>query len=280
MRRSSAMGLAAAMGVMVGMAMAEPAPAPLPDPILTRQPSFALPFLMDGPSRSQAGAAKVELFVSTDQGTQWRLHGTVAPGQKRFIFHAGQDGEYWFALRTVDRAGQADPPRIETPGLCVIVDTTAPQLAMRADQAPTGQVTARWTLAERHPTSDPPRVEHRIAPNGPWQIVEPIEFRPSNDPRQAGGQVSWQVAPETPVFEVRLTVHDQAGNTAVIHAPIRRAAAELIGPTNTQAAVPSGPRFVDRRPLAEPQSAGVIDSPSSSWTIDRPFIPPPGQPGR
>lgn len=96
--------------------------ATVPQPVVARQSAFAIPFRVDqtNPARQPV---EVQLFVSTDRGKQWRLCGKAAPSQQQFVFHAPADGEYWFAVRTIDRNGKFRPETIVSPGLCVRVDT-------------------------------------------------------------------------------------------------------------------------------------------------------------
>ena len=75
---------------------------------------------LDDPARQPV---EVQLFVSGDRGAHWNLYSKAPPTQQNFLFRAGSDGEFWFAIRTIDRAGQVRPETISTPGLRVLVDT-------------------------------------------------------------------------------------------------------------------------------------------------------------
>lgn len=98
------------------------APAPPTVPIVTRQSLFAIPFRVEPTSDPSRRPVEVQLYVSTDRGAHWQLYSKVQPNRQQFQFRAPSDGEYWFAIRTVDRSGQLRPPTITEPGLRVQVN--------------------------------------------------------------------------------------------------------------------------------------------------------------
>jgi hypothetical protein len=85
---------------------------------------------------------QAQLVISTDRGAHWQVYKSAATTDKQFMFRAGGDGEYWFAIRTVDRSGRARPPMVSGPGLRVLVDTKQPVLKLSAEQDRDGQVAA------------------------------------------------------------------------------------------------------------------------------------------
>jgi hypothetical protein len=94
-----------------------------PAPVYTRQTLFAIPFRIDRPDRITAEPVEVQLYVSGDRGGHWDLYRKTAPARGQFLFRAGMDGEYWFAVRTLDRSGKIRPEGPYVPELKVIVDT-------------------------------------------------------------------------------------------------------------------------------------------------------------
>jgi len=110
------------MAAIVAQAGAGPAPATN----VTRHRTFTIPFRLnqvDDPARQPV---EVQLYVSSDRGARWQLYAKAPTTQKHFKFRAGGDGEYWFAIRTIDRFGRGRPKTIAAPGLRVVVDTSAP----------------------------------------------------------------------------------------------------------------------------------------------------------
>lgn len=89
---------------------------------------FQIPFNID---HSGATPTSVQLYVSTDGGATWQLHGRQASTAKHFDFRAAAEGEYLFTVQTVDSTGVAFPS--PHPPLRVLVDTTRPQTSIQAD---------------------------------------------------------------------------------------------------------------------------------------------------
>ncbi len=104
----------------------------LPAPIATRQMYFSIPFRVDQAAELSRQPVAVQLLVSQDNGADWRFYTKALPNQKQIPFRTATDGEYWFAVRTVDRAGKMHPETIPGPGLRVIVDTAPPQMRLSA----------------------------------------------------------------------------------------------------------------------------------------------------
>ena len=46
-----------------------------------------------------------DLWVSDDQGATWEVASRVKPDKGSFVYRAPHDGEYWYAIRTVDARG-------------------------------------------------------------------------------------------------------------------------------------------------------------------------------
>ncbi len=109
--------------------------AALPEPIATRLSEFAIPFRLEPGGDPSRQPVELQLYVSTDRGAHWQYHAKAHPAQKAFLFRPGADGEYWFAIRTIDRTGAARPERIAGPALRVMVDRKPPSLQHAADAA-------------------------------------------------------------------------------------------------------------------------------------------------
>jgi hypothetical protein len=94
---------------ILGQSSAAVSPAMLPELIATKDATFAIPFRVESADNPARQPAEVQLLVSIDRGNRWQLYGQVPPTQQQFVFRAKNDGEYWFAIRTVDRLGQTHP---------------------------------------------------------------------------------------------------------------------------------------------------------------------------
>lgn len=89
---------------------------------------FRIPFEVAPADRDRV--AELRLIVSANLGRSWRPAGTARPGDRAFpVFTAPGDGEYWFAVRTVDHAGRVFPADEEAVRPCmkvlVVADPTA-----------------------------------------------------------------------------------------------------------------------------------------------------------
>ncbi len=150
---------------------------PLPDPIATRQTSFLVPFRIERHDPRSPDPRAIQLFVSTDRGANWQYYATAEPAKGSFLFRADADGEYWFAIRTIDASGQVRRDGSDRPGLRVAVDTTPPQLQLSAQRGTAGQILARWQITDPNLRPESLKLEYRTDPNLPWQ---PIAIDPRN----------------------------------------------------------------------------------------------------
>ena len=251
-------GLAPA--VLAAALIAAPAAAPpsdrtTPAPVFTRQTLFSVPFRVEASDPASRDVAEVQLHVSTNRGASWRLYSRAEPQRGSFLFRAGNDGEFWFSLRTADRAGQVRPQTADRPGLRVIVDTTPPQMTLEARPGPSGQVVADWQVTDSNLSPKPPRIQFRTGPYQPWRTVAVDRQQATVPGRVESGEVAWLVQEAFERLEVRGEVADLAGNTAVSHAQVRPRD-ELAPGSPALGALqlnPPAPRAVP--PLSGPQDA-------------------------
>src|SRR5687767_9022871 len=119
--------LALLLVILVGQSMRA---APIDDlrpPIVTRQAVFSIPFTVP-PTVVGDQPAEVRLLASGDGGKTWQFIDRVdmrsqrVPYKGAFTFRAPADGEFWFAIRTANRAGQMLGDKIGSPELRVVVD--------------------------------------------------------------------------------------------------------------------------------------------------------------
>lgn len=92
---------------------------------------FYLPVKVD--DRVRSTLKEIRLYVKDDPSKSWLLQDKVAPAQTYFTFRAPREGEYWFAVVTVDKMGKAVPGdlRNEAPGVIVVLDSQPPQVDVR-----------------------------------------------------------------------------------------------------------------------------------------------------
>jgi len=216
----------------MGQSIAAPAAV---KPIVTNKLRFRIPFRFDAAALQRMNARELQLFVSTNRGATWGLAQTIHPQTGRFEYQAAADGEYWFAVRTLDAIGQAHPPGEQLdPGLIVVVDTVPPQLDLQLQPLGAGKVQLSWQSHD--PNLDPAtlRLEYLQPGTAEWQAVSVI-------PRNSG-QTSWSV-PQGGLVSVRGSISDLAGNQG-----LRQAQATVTGGSEPVLR-PAGPAL--REPIAE-----------------------------
>lgn len=208
-----------------------------PKPVHTNKTRFRIPYRFDAQEMARLRAQEIRLYTSIDQGQRWQLAQTVPPNSSKFEFQATADGEYWFAVRTLDGNNQLHPDeKIFTPGLKVIVDTTQPILKMNLRQSEPGKAELSWSAIDRNLDLDQLKLEYTQAGDKEWKSIRILP--------QAVGQTSWSV-PSGGIVAVRGTITDHAGNSGVSQVQVS------IDPAETVVPVPSQPDF--RRPVATEQ---------------------------
>ena len=166
---------------------------------------FRIPFRYDPAEMQRLQAREVQLYVSTDHGLRWRMVDRAEPRADHFDFLAPADGEYWFAVRTLDTFSRLHPAgnNIE-PALKVIVDATPPVLELLLTELEPGKVELRWTAADDHLDVSKLRIEYRQADSPEWQPAAVVP--------QPSGQTSWEVK-SGGIVAVRGSISDLAGNS-------------------------------------------------------------------
>lgn len=174
------------------------------NPVFTNKPRFRIPYRYDANEMRQLGAQKIHLYLSRNQGQEWRLAQAVQPDAGRFEFQAPSEGEFWFAVRTLDGSNQLYP-RGNTldAGLKVVVDTTSPQLQLDVREARAGQVQLAWQCADQHLDASTLQIEFLQTGGIQWEAL--------NVPAQPNGQTLWEFA-KGGIVSVRASVADRAGN--------------------------------------------------------------------
>jgi hypothetical protein len=186
--------------------------AQTPQPVVWGEEAFVIPYQWSSaadPARTRA----VELYASTDRGRTWQKISEAQPSVRYFTYRAPQDGEYSFAIRTIDTAGNAWPAEPMRPELQVVVDTTGPQiLTLAGSVAPDGQVTANWQTYDAHLDPQSWVLRYRTSQMNDWQTVTPGGPVQSSSTQQFG-QTTWSVPPGTQQVWLQAQIRDLAGNT-------------------------------------------------------------------
>lgn len=179
---------------------------------------FQIPFEID--PADKPFLKSIELYVSSDQGRSWRLSTATTPSSKSFKFRAVSDGEYWFAVRTLDVEGRYNPgdDKPIMPDWRVVVDSKKPGLGLRAIGRRGSQASIAWDARDENLDMGTFVLEYSIPGSGEWKPV-PIT-RPSTN-----GESSWDCGTAEPV-RVRATVSDKAGNLQIAETQLGDGAAQ------------------------------------------------------
>ncbi|HET6326552.1 MAG TPA: hypothetical protein VFG04_17885 [Planctomycetaceae bacterium] len=194
---------------IVGLLAVHAVPAIAADPgtgaVFTNKSRFRIPFRYDPTEMQRLQAREVQLYVSTDHGLRWRMVDKADPKADHFDFLAPTDGEYWFAVRTLDAFSRLHPAgtNIE-PALKVMVDATSPVLELLLTELEPGKIELRWTAADDHLDVSKLRIEYRQPDSPEWQHAAVVP--------QPSGQTTWEVKGGG-VVAVRGSISDLAGNT-------------------------------------------------------------------
>ncbi|UUO08421.1 hypothetical protein M4951_08910 [Blastopirellula sp. J2-11] len=177
----------------------------------TRQREFAIPFQVN-----QEGAnppVEVHLMVSNDQGANWSQYRSEAPSANRFIFQTNNDGEYWFAVRTMTRDGKVSSA-VQKPELKVRVDTELPAVKLELNPLPSGEIIARWMVSDA--LCDPQHVylSYQTSPDSQFTNVTVDASKAYNQNNVIAGETRWFPHASTRYLMVRFEAHDRAGNVA------------------------------------------------------------------
>lgn len=209
---------------------------PTDDITYRREMLFRIPF---EPESGERMLREVRLHLSVDQGRTWRHYQTAMPERRSFDFRADRDGQYWFAVQTVDTAGRVYPQILDgtRPGLKLCVDTQPPSAVLRPLPGREGLVGVEWDV--RDPNLDLPslRLEYRLPSAVAWQ---PLTIEPA-----ATGQRFWNPGINGAI-EARVAVYDKAGNLGGTTIPLNSSGASGFGnpapePGSPPSQNPAGP---------------------------------------
>ncbi len=111
-------------------AFAQAMPPQTASPIYWHERIFMIPYRVNPLSKVGNRLDKVELLLSRDGVTNWKSLQQAEPNVQGFRYYAPADGDYWFALRTLDRKGNQLQSGHMQPQLHILVDTQKPVLTM------------------------------------------------------------------------------------------------------------------------------------------------------
>ncbi|HMP78962.1 MAG TPA: hypothetical protein PKD54_05885 [Pirellulaceae bacterium] len=220
-RRAASVCLAvlAALCAWTGWTAADAQQSPsrhAPHRLATHLTAFGLPFAIDDPHQR---FVEVQLYVSKDRGQTWQFYGRQPTDARSFPFQSSGDGEYWFAIKTLDRDRQLHPDGDLLPEQIVLIDTQRPVLDFRIQTDAAGRVVVRWRAEDENIDPASVRLEYRplISANDAENAWVEVPYRAVTQP-QAGvfaDQYAWWLSISSQEVLVRMTIADLAGNQAI-----------------------------------------------------------------
>src|SRR5262245_8175338 len=199
-----------------------PPAAPLPEPIYWKHDLFLIPYQWSSAADPSAAQA-VWLLVSKDRGASWQKISEARPQVKAFNYRAEGDGEYWFAIRTIDRNGRPLPTEPYQPELRVIVDTSMPRIEGLAVQyGSDGALQIQTHASDTNLDSASWKFEVQLDASETWQPLAGVAMT-------SDGQATWQPPAGARPRTLRATVYDRAGNSAAFGAAIPGTPIDTVG---------------------------------------------------
>jgi hypothetical protein len=234
-----------------------PAGASGPKRVYTQKTNFKLPIRID--DKDRPNILEVRLYVKYGLSGQWQPI-TVPPSQSSFNYQAGQDGEYWFSVATMDRSGRQTPADVsaEPPKLIVVVDTKPPEVMLRKITAISGDVYIQCDAQDANLDPSKTKMEY-LAKDQTWKPMESLPEQ-SNIFR----------APDLESCQgmVRAIVFDRANNKAVSELNLTATESARSGPSQAgeiqQAGYRAPPNTTQEKGMLPPvQEASGVPLPNS-----------------
>jgi hypothetical protein len=202
-----------------GTALAQsPAASQLPKMTYTKNTVFHLPVQMD--ERTRANVREICLYVKSGSG-DWVRQETGLPTMTQFNYKVPRDGEYWFSLVTIDKAGRMTPADVgqEPPGLRVMVDTQAPVIDVKPWTSPEGDFCIRCQVQDANPDATSIKASYHDQTGD--HVVEPVPGTPGLF-KIVGGDLLNQ--------PLRVTASDLCGNVTSREVNVRELAVAAVQP--------------------------------------------------
>jgi hypothetical protein len=258
----------------------------LPPAIVTSQTQFEIPFRTDD---LNGRLVEVQLYVSTDLAQSWNVYARQSPLTTRIPFQSVGDGEYLFALKTLDRDGRLMPTGPPIPTLRMIVDTVQPELNLRVEPDKSGRIAITWRGTDQNLDKSTLRLSYRVdGPNLPntWHPLgtgSPPTTDQAADATLFQDRVTWFPDAVAEAIILKAEIQDFAGNLVTTYQPIGlgnlRSAmpAPLLQGGQSNSLSPPDPTISGNasvgNPTAGPGTASPTSQPAMALTASNPGAP-------
>ena len=223
-------------------------PQPKPQslkPTFWKQRMLFIPYQVQPNHIKQSGKlldpiAKVQLLSSRTGANDWAKLQEAEPNVQGFRFHAPEDGEYWFALRHLDRKGQPWPnAKVQSqpqspqpqPLMWIVIDTAPPEITLEGSPDAAGEIVIRYEAEDANLQADSLMLEVRGVGDrwSPLRLGKPDIAQPN----RLVGRVRWRPPAGAESIDVRAAIADRTGQRGKANAKIavRDAQPALTGPS-------------------------------------------------
>ena len=231
--------------------------------------SFRIPVTLS--SKNPKRVRQLILHVSDDQGENWKIADRSTPDSPEFSLRVPRDGEYWYAVQTLDVDGKLYPngdKRVE-PSLRVIVDSIKPTIVLEPTARRGSDAGVRWEVKDDHLLMSTLTLEYQTEATGDWRRL-PLE----SAELKLIGVKNWDAGTANTV-RTRMSVRDRAGNVQTIEQVLPDGLAANPGPITAEARRTNPPQITPiasrsaPTPSADDDPFAPGDSPASSSTSSR-----------
>ncbi len=187
----------------------------------TNLDGFGIPFKV---ANDSGQFIEVQLYISRDRGQSWTFHSRQPTSAREFPFEADGDGEYWFAIKTLDRDRRLVPDGDARAELKIVVDSEKPKLEFQIQSDAAGRVGCRWQASDSGLNINTFKIQYRSA-NGDlssessdesWQTV-PVQLQRKVQGANWADQLAWWPDTSDQRLEVRMQIADFAGNSTSVN---------------------------------------------------------------
>ena len=200
-------------------------------PTYWKQRQLFIPYQLQQRGKALNPIAKVQLLVSHTGNDDWTTLEEAKPDVQGFSYHAARDGEHWFALRHLDRRGQAWPSDEVVPQVRLVIDTQEPELTLEGSVDATGEAVIRYEARDANLQPETLLLEVRGARNT-WTKLPAGELD-IWQPARIVGRLRWRPPAGATNIELRAAVADRTGQRTQANETITlsNARSSLQGPT-------------------------------------------------
>ncbi len=188
----------------------------------TNLDGFGIPFKV---SDDSGQFIEVQLYISRDRGESWSFHSRQPTAAQEFPFTAEGDGEYWFAIKTLDRNRRLMPDGDARPELKIFVDSEKPKLEFQIESDAAGRVVCRWQASDASLDVATFKIQYRASAgellsdrpiDDSWKTV-PVELKQTVPGENWADQLAWWPETSDEQLEVRMQIADSAGNLVSVN---------------------------------------------------------------